>query len=113
MTNKMPELEAGKHIVVDDDGAKYLILADNIAVMFEGGHWDTFKGLGWVNASGLNINEVYQITKYSGYSNCAIGGILKLIWKKPDEKRNQDKYQSLLNEMEELKRKIEAFNPNP
>ena len=34
-----------KHIAVDENGDKYLILADDIAVRFEGDFWNNFKGI--------------------------------------------------------------------
>jgi len=109
MSNEMPTLEAGRHILVNKDGDKFLVMADGLFVNFDGEQWSNLKIYFW--SRNITPVKVYTMESKDRRANLKLGSELcPLIWER-DSKREalKSKYSTLMDKIEELTKQAEEI----
>lgn len=111
-SNEMPDLIAGKHMILTEDGSKGLVLADNIALYFEGNSAMDFEATGWDYLEAYKIEAVYELhTKLHSLSfDVEDTNMLKLIWQRaPERTAAQKRYDEIQKQMVKLQSELDEL----
>tara|TARA_B100000700_G_C14975618_1_gene823748 strand:+ start:413 stop:1213 length:801 start_codon:yes stop_codon:yes gene_type:complete len=117
-TNKMPELEAGKHIVEFKEGNSALVLANGVFLGLSMDSCSTGAIQGWKHISRSpiieNIVRVYEIKDPSTDMRLSLNikkpiNCLNLVWEAQENEIAKEKYEEIQKQIRELQKQADEF----